>query len=437
MERWGNFLSSIFQGRGQAEMRDLADLMHAGTEGYHGSLLGRFSPDDTVPGTLSKAATRFFKLAGLTYFLDAQKAGAARVMSRHLGTLLDRAHADLPEEVQRSLQLYGISPDEWDVLRQAPNHFTTPDGRTFLTPQAAQNADAARLEALLRSRPSAGPAGLQALSHAVGAIAPNASAATIAARIAGYRDLLGLKLDALFTDIADRSIVTPGLAERSAINFGTSPGSIPGEAMRFMAQFKLWGFAAFRQGIGRETLGGQGAGATASGIAQMALSTAMLGYVAMTLKGLARGVTPRPPNDPKTWMAAMIQGGGFGIMGDYLFGEYSRAGGSFSDSFLGPVLGGAFSEGMTLWNDIKGATDEQGVTRAAKDVGPDALKFFKDNTPFINIFYTRMALDYLFLHSVQESMNPGYLARYQRRVEKQTGQTFILSPQTHLHTFGR
>jgi hypothetical protein len=51
-----------------------------------------------------------------------------------------------------------------------------------------------------------------------------------------------------------------------------------------MAQFKLWGFAAFRQGIGRETLGGQGAGATASGIAQMALSTAMLGYVAMTLE---------------------------------------------------------------------------------------------------------------------------------------------------------
>jgi hypothetical protein len=376
-------------------------------------------------------------MTGLTYLLDAQKAGATRVMSRHLGGLVDRTHDALPPEVQRSLRLYDISPGEWDVLREAPNHFTTTDGRIFLTPQAAKEADAGRLEQLLRSRAAAAPAPFQGLSQAVGGIADGATEATIARKVAAYRDLLSLKLDALFSDIADRSIVTPGLAERAAITFGTAPGSLPGEAMRFMAQFKLWGFAAARQGFGREVLGGQSRGAMASGIAQLALSTTMLGYVAMTLKGLARGMAPRPPNDLKTWMAALIQGGGFGIMGDYLFGEYNRLGGSFGEGLLGPVLGGAATEIMTLWNDLKGATDSQGVAHARKDIGPDALKFIKDNTPFVNMFYVRLALDYLFLNSAQESMNHGYLRRYQRRVEKQTGQQFILSPQTHLRTFGQ
>ena len=66
-----------------------------------------------------------------------------------------------------------------------------------------------------------------------------------------------------------------------------------------------------------------------------------------------------------------------------------------------------------------------------------ALKLVQDNTPFLNLFYLRRALDYLMFHSLQESMNPGYLRRAEHSLQKRTGQTFFLSPQTHLHTFGR
>ena len=51
-----------------------------------------------------------------------------------------------------------------------------------------------------------------------------------------------------------------------------------------------------------------------------------------------------------------------------------------------------------------------------------------NNTPYANLFYTRAAADYLFLYSVQEALNPGALRRMERRIEKENGQTFLLSP---------
>jgi hypothetical protein len=47
-------------------------------------------------------------------------------------------------------------------------------------------------------------------------------------------------------------------------------------------------------------------------------------------------------------------------------------------------------------------------------------------------------LIYLFLHSLQELLNPGYLRRQEQRIKQQNGQTFWLRPsQDHLRTFGR
>ena len=49
-------------------------------------------------------------------------------------------------------------------------------------------------------------------------------------------------------------------------------------------------------------------------------------------------------------------------------------------------------------------------------------------TRFINLFYTRAALDYFVLHRLQEAMNPGYLRRYEQKVRKENNQTFWLRP---------
>lgn len=56
------------------------------------------------------------------------------------------------------------------------------------------------------------------------------------------------------------------------------------------------------------------------------------------------------------------------------------------------------------------------------------LRFLVNNTPFVNLFYTRMALDYLVLYHLQEAMNPGFLQRMEQRVAQQNAQSYWLQP---------
>jgi hypothetical protein len=383
LQGYSDTIASLFRGRGSGETRELTDLLTAGVEGMQRDLLARFNPDDTLPGTLSKVAGTYFKWTGLTYLIDGQKTGASYVMSRHLGRMIDRNFAALPEETQRSLRVYGIKPAEWEKLRQAQDPHSI-DGRSFVTPDLARRMTD-------------------------DAIKPAA------------REDLAQRLALMFHDIADRSIVTPGVFEKALLLGGTRPGSAAGEVLRFLAQFKTWPVAVVRQQFGREWNGGSGRTAgTIAGIVHMALAATVFGYMRMVLSDLSKGLQPRDPTSMATWGAAMAQGGGFGILGDYLFGEYSRFGHSFAESLAGPVLGTGASTIVDMWNDLKSGK--------AKDVPPELFRTALDNMPFINMFYTRAALNYFFAYQVEEALNPGYLRRLEQRQRQQQGREYWLRP---------
>lgn len=59
--------------------------------------------------------------------------------------------------------------------------------------------------------------------------------------------------------------------------------------------------------------------------------------------------------DTKFWMAALFQGGGLGIFGDFFSAEASRAGGGIGETLAGPVAGlagdaiGLVAEPVTAW----------------------------------------------------------------------------------------
>jgi hypothetical protein len=417
LERHGNYLQAllnIFRPRGNEAMREVSDLLLAGLEGAQGSMLSKFQPDDGVPGRLSKIANTFFKVSGLTNLVDAQKAATMHLLSHHLGRMIDREYEALPAETQRAFEAYTISKDDWNALRSAPNH-PTAEGRVYLTPDAAERATPEAMVRVARD------------------LTPSVDQDAIA------RDKLSLKLHAYYSDVAARTVVSPGIDDRALILGGLRPGTAAGEAARFFAQFKTWPLAAFKQVWGRELYGGQGIAGAVSGVAQVIAGSAVLGYLVMTIKDSFRGLNPRPPNDSRTWMAAMAQGGGFGVLGDFLFGEYSRFGGSVSDTILGPVVGQATTEVFNLWNDLKLAAygSRSEAKQAEHDLAPELARIVTGNLPFVNMHAARVAWNYLFLYSLQEWLNPGYLARHERLLQQKTGQTYWLSPaQNHLHTFG-
>jgi hypothetical protein len=140
----------------------------------------------------------------------------------------------------------------------------------------------------------------------------------------------------------------------------------------------------------------------------------------MQAKQVLKGRTPRDPfgEDWKSvWTAAMTQGGGLGIYGDYLFGEFNRFGNSPEETFLGPTAGTA-SDILKLWSKI----------RSGDDPTADGIRLGVNNAPFANLFWTRIGLDYAVLYHLQEMANPGYLKRMEQRVKRENDQEFILPP---------
>ncbi len=378
LQSYADGVAALLRGRGRGEARDIADALRAGADGIVGTIAARFDSNDTLPGIASKFSNWFYRLSGLTYWTDAQKAGAELLMSRRLGQLRGKAWTALPEETRRVLGLYGIDSADWRALdtvdwRQANN-------RAYLTPDIALGLDER--------------------------VMPRAA-----------REELAAKLAAFYADRADFAVPTPGARERAMLNLGTRRGTVEGEALRFMTQFKSFPVAAISKVAGRELHGGQGKVGAVAGIVHLIVGTTIFGYLAMVAKDLAKGRTPRDPTDPKTWLAAFVQGGGAGIYGDFLFGDFNRFGRSLLASLAGPTLG-QIDDVAELWSRFK----------RGDDFGAQALRLAENNTPFINLFYTRLALDHLILFQIQEALNPGGLRRYERRVREQNGQSFFLPP---------
>ena len=240
------------------------------------------------------------------------------------------------------------------------------------------------------------------------------------------RDEVATDLRAYIVDRADFAAPTPGARERAILRLGTQPDTAVGEALRFVMQFKAFPITAITKVMGREVYG-QGArtlrGALLKGegdflgLAHTITATTVLGYLAQSAKEISRGREPRDPTDPATWWAAGLQGGGLGLYGDFFLGQTNRFGNSLLDSLAGPTLG-----------TIADADKIRAKVMAGEDVDADLLRLVQSNTPFVNLFYTRMALDHLIFYEMQELVNPGYLRRMERRVEREQGQRYFLPP---------
>jgi DNA-binding GntR family transcriptional regulator len=115
---------------------------------------------------------------------------------------------------------------------------------------------------------------------------------------------------------------------------------------------------------------------------------------------------------------SLVQGGGLGLYGDFLFGENNRFGGGFVSSLAGPTAGSVDEVARFL----------AGRVRGEGNAAAEAIRMGVGHTPFVNLFYTRLALDHMVLFRLQEWANPGYLRRVEQRTKRENDQTFWLRP---------
>lgn len=160
--------------------------------------------------------------------------------------------------------------------------------------------------------------------------------------------------------------------------------------------------------------------------AALAVSGTILGAIAFQTKQVVQGKDPIDMTTPKFWTRAIAQGGGAGFMGDIVLGDTTQDR-SPLDSLSRLTMGPSFGSLADAWELTKGNFDEWNAGKRTH-AGAEALRFAKGHLPYINLWYSRAALDHLLLHSLQENLSPGYLDRQRSKAQKDWQQGYWWTP---------
>ncbi|MEK9918067.1 MAG: hypothetical protein VW496_01625 [Pelagibacteraceae bacterium] len=396
-------LGDVFSNMNTKDQRQLAFLLNVGVESMQQNFLSRFGSNDSGPGQIAKLQQMFFKYNGMQWWNKKQKVGVARVLAADFASKKNLSFDRLPEQSQSLLNRYGIQQDDWDLLRTA--EMKAADGKEYMVAQAVENLDQIEVDKVISAK--------------TGKLIIDDGMRT------SFLDELRGKLGTLYADTADIAIPTPGAKERAIMNQGLMRGTPAGEAIRTIMQLKAFPITYLTKGVASQYhMSGK------VGIAKMMIGSTIMGYLSMAAKDILRGREPREvfsddyTKTKDTFVAAFLQGGGAGIFGDFIFGEANRYGQSFTTTLLGPTAGTA-DDIYTIYSKVV-----QG-----DDASSNAMKLALQNAPFVNLFYTRAAMEYLFLFGLQEASNPGYLRRMEKRLKDEYDQEYLFSPSEYAVQF--
>jgi hypothetical protein len=150
IEAWAQVIRGYLRGRGKDEARHLAFVMGEGYEGMIQHALTGYHAADQLTGRFSRMAHLAMKWQGMIGFTDVGKATTARIMAADAGHHLGFAWDNLPIRYRNVLELQGITPEQWQALRQARHQ--SAGGTWYLDPSnIAKLADSA-IDPLIQGR---------------------------------------------------------------------------------------------------------------------------------------------------------------------------------------------------------------------------------------------------------------------------------------------
>lgn len=404
------------------------------TDGIIGDLKIRWDVNEALPGTMADIQNSFFKWSGLNWITESGKAGYAIWFSNHLAKVSDIEFTKLDAPRRALLEYHGIGESQWEAMRHMVE--TASDGKAYFVPRLAANLTNEQLEKLLPEALQVAPTDPKQLEKWK----------RIREReFDKIRQELQTQAASMIADEALFAVLEPDEKTRATMFRGTRPGTVEGEVLRSIFQFKSFPMAYAQRVLGgrRWVQGDLQAGMNygwlnlgtykdallrdVPGVVGFAASSLMFGYTAMVLKDLAKGKKPRDPFKQETMIAAFMQSGGLGIVGDFMFGKVDRFGNSFASAMVGP-LGGVVGSLATIGGEA--------IRGDLESAGEDSLRLLASNTPFINLWYTKAAVDWLILYHMREWVSPGSLEREARRIKDEFNQEFIVPPHTKIQKGG-
>lgn len=339
-----------------------------GSARYFGELFGT-----GLPARLSGFTLR---ASGLTHITDMRRIAFQMEVSAKLADMADLTFDKIDPDMHRMLTKRGITAADWELLRDPAVRFREPSGADFISAQWFLEHQTAlpRMEA----------------------------------------EGLAMRLQMAIREELEFAMPSMSIEGKARTQGDTKPGSAPGELLRSSTSYKGYPLSLMFSQY-RRFLQQPGAMNKARYAANLFIPLLLLGGVAVQLKELAKGNDPRPMTDTKFWMAALFQGGGLGIFGDFFAAEASRAGGGLGETMAGPTIG--------LIGDAIGLVAEPMQAAAegrSTNWGRALSRFQRQNTPVgSSLWYARLAFARLVSDQLQDFLDPEAQKDWRRRRQQQ------------------
>ena len=320
-------------------------------------------------GWSAKVSETVMRGSGLSAWTDAGRKAFGMEFGAAIAKQFDNTFDELHPRMRKAFEDYGITSDEWDKFRK-----TKP-----LKKNGARFADFTQNDS---------------------------------------RKFLNMVLTE--TDFA---VPTPDARTRRIQTQGLEAGTAAGELTRHFMSLKSFPITLVAT-HGYRMAQQHGMKNKAAYGGALILSTTLMGGMVIQLKDIAAGREPReigdtPKEQAKFWMAAMQQGGGLGIFGDFMFSDANRFGGGLVQTAIGPVpelVDKSFK--LTVGNVQELAKGED------TDFLPEIGEFAKRYTP--KTWQTRLFTDALYDQAILWA-DPKAQKRFNRAMKKRTteyGQDF-------------
>lgn len=336
----------------------------------------------TGVATVGPAASRHLSEMTMRLSLMSGHTRAARwsVQSEFMGLLHRSRDVEFDKlPFNRVMQRYGITADEWDVLRKSVQAWEPRKGVQFMRPIDVLKTDVPNRDAL-------------------------------------FRKFQGMIYDESKTMVPE-STIEGGVALKST----TRPDTLAGALLYSFSMYKNFPIS-FMMIYGRLGVMSPSVKGRVAFYAGFGAGMTLVGALGTQLREISRGRDPLPMNTPEFLGKAFLSGGALSIWGDFLFTGVNAYGLGPQDVAAGPlvqflgdttdlVLGDTFEFANTLGSLSDGEFEGKFPAKA--------VEFARRYTPGTSIWWARLMLERNVFDRLQEIADPKAYSKWKRRETNQ------------------
>lgn len=380
--------------KGNAEQLKVALRNQVVTEyaAQTGATIQRFQMEYAMPKIAQMAADFTLRYSGLSHLTQSGRTAFQMEFYGWMADQVGKTFKELPDKFQQSLKRYNIQEFDWELLRKVKLYDAAIDNETIRPGQAM----------FLR------PHDLFEVVDGFGNKINRDDAFQLYAKVQNM----------VLTE-TEHAIPSASLKGKTIASVGLRPGTIPGELGLSALMFKQFPITVMMthlaRGLGEKTYMGK-----AGYILPLVALTTFGATIAHEQREFFKGrkFTDFSKMDAdqlkRYFFARMIQGGGFGILGDFVYSETNSQYNTGIEQLLaGPVVNlivDVFEVGKEAFKMAVGEEDTK--------LGKEFSDIIKKWTPGNSIFFIRLAFERMLVDHLQEMLDPDIHKKRRNTIRK-------------------